>query len=240
MGPITTVIFDMYETLVQNPREGWRAGFEAIIREQNLGVGADLLFKEWSVGDSEFRKNRVLPGVAFRTYYQGWRDCFSGAFAALGLDGDPEASATSFIGYISRREPYPDTMDALKAVQEHWRTAVLSNADDDYLLPNLESLGVEFEHVLSSEKARVYKPLPGLFLAMLKNMTITPQETVYIGDRQFEDVQGASSVGINAVWINRTGDPPDPQLPAPAAQIRTLREIPELLHSWPPKEGLTR
>ena len=234
MSPITTVIFDMYETLVQNPHSLWRVGFEGIIQEQSLGTNPDLLWKEWAPGEAEFRNSRVKPGVPFRSYYQAWRDCFIQAFNNLELSGDPDAAASSFIRYISRRDPYPETVEALKAVQTSWRTAVLSNADDDYLMPNLELLGVDFEAVLSSEKARIYKPLPEFFRKMLNMLNVTPEESVYVGDRQLEDVQGATELGIHAVWINRSADPADPDLPKPAYQISSLLELPRLLENWPP------
>ena len=238
MGRISTVIFDMYETLVKNPQHDWVNGFEAIIHEQALDTSADRLWQEWSAADSEFRASRVRPGVPFRTYYQAWRDCFGHAFTILGIPGDPGSATSSFISYISRRDPYPETSEAVKAVQQQWRTAVLSNADDDYLLPNLELLGLEFEVVLSSEEARVYKPLPGLFRQMLRQLNVAAEASVYVGDRQYEDVQGAKDVGINAIWINRSGALPDPQLPEPAYQIKSLLELPDLLSAWTPaKDG---
>ncbi len=239
MARITTVIFDMYETLVQNPHGSWKVGFEGVIREQSLDTTAERIWQEWSPVEAEFRDSRVRPGVAFRSYYEAWRDCFSHAFGVLGLSGDAHAASRSFIRYISQRDPYPETMDALRAVKSRWRTAVLSNADEDYLLPNLAHLGLEFEAVLTSERARMYKPLPGLFLEMLRMLDVTPEESVYVGDRQLEDVQGASSVGMLAVWINRSGVPMDPQLPEPACQIRSLLELPALLQSWPPAEDGT-
>jgi len=238
MNPITTVIFDMYETLVQNPDYSWKVGFEGIIAEQSLQVDADRLWQEWYPGESEFRASRVTLGVPFRTYHQAWRDCFDQAFRRLGISGDPDAAASTFIKYISRREPYPETVEALQAVQRQWRTAVLSNADDAYLMPNLDLLGLEFEAVLSSEEARVYKPLPGLFQMILRKLNVKAEESVYVGDRQFEDVQGARRVGINPIWINRSGAPPDPELPEPACQIRSLLELPQVLLTWlPAKDG---
>ncbi len=237
MSPITTVIFDMYETLVQNPDHLWKVGFEGIISEQSLQVDADRLWHEWSPGESEFRASRVTPGAPFRTYHQAWRDCFDMAFNRLGVSGDPDAAVSSFIQYISRRDPYPETVEALQTVQRRWRTAVLSNADDAYLMPNLDLLGLEFEAVLSSEEARVYKPLPGLFQKMLRKLNVKAEESVYVGDRQFEDVQGASEVGIGAIWVNRSGAPRDPELPEPACQIRSLLELPQVLQAWPPAKG---
>ena len=47
---------------------------------------------------------------------------------------------------------------------------MLSNADDDYLFPLIESVGWEFQAVLSSEMARAYKPLPSPFFAHYRNV----------------------------------------------------------------------
>ena len=145
----------------------------------------------------------------------------------------PEPAAASW-AFCPGENPIPETVEAIRTVQDGWRTALLSNADDEYLLPNLGLLDLEFEAVLSSEEARIYKPHPKLFRQMLDRLNVAPGQAVYIGDRQYEDVQGASGVGINAVWINRTGEPLNPRLPEPACQINSLLELPGLLTAWPP------
>ena len=235
MSPITTVLFDMYETLVQNPHSLWRVGVQDIIQEQSLDTTPELLWEEWAPGETEFRNSRVQSGVPFRSYFEGWRDCFIRAFDKLNLDGDHDAASRSFIRFISHRDPFPETIEALKIVQSKWRTAVLSNADDDYLLPNLELLGLDFEAVLSSEKVQIYKPLPGLFSKMLDILNVTSDEVVYVGDRQLEDVKGPSELGMHPVWINRSANPAHPDLPKPTYQISSLLELPGLLENWPSK-----
>ena len=239
MSLITTVIFDMYGTLVYNDAELWKASFEKIIEAQGLDISTERLWEEWRTVDHEYRAERVKPETPFHSYYEAWREAFVRAFAVLGLPGDPDAAVDKSISDLSRRDPFPETVQALGAIGQRWRTAVLSNADDIFLLPNLKLLDLDFEEVLSSEEARDYKPQPGLFLQMLSRLGVTPEESVYVGDRQLEDVQGASQVGISAVWINRSGDPPDPELPKPAYQISSLSELPALLNAWPPAEDGT-
>ena len=233
MNQITTVIFDMYETLVQNPPGHWRATFQEIVKDQGYESHVQRLWQEWDAAETEFRESRVKPGVTFRSYFEGWRDNFARAFASLSLAGDAEGASRRTIEDLSRRPPYGETVEALGLVQRGWRTAVLSNADHDFLLPNLERLGVEFDAVLSSEEARDYKPRPGLFQEMLRRLKINPHEAVYVGDRQLEDVQGAQLVGMRAVWINRSETAADPQLPQPDYQINSLLQLPRLLAGEP-------
>jgi len=229
MNGITTVIFDMYETLVENGPHLWQGTFKEIISDQGLPTTVDRLWREWHAVEIKFRDRRILPETPFESYYQGWADCFDQAFRLLKLHGDPEKAASKSILDMSRRSPYSETIEALSAVQRHWRTAILSNADDGYLLPNAAALGLKFEEVLSSEEGRSYKPGPNLFHQMLRKMEVAPSQTVYVGDRQFEDVLGASRVGMRTVWINRSGAPPDPGLPTPDHQISSLLELPGIL-----------
>ena len=229
MSKVTTVIFDVYETLLQNEHHFWHETFDTIIREQRLSISRESLWKAWLQLDQSFRANRIQPGAPFQTYYDGWRECFERTFAALWLEGDASAASRRSFLDLSRRPTYPDTLKALRAVQRGWRTAVLSNADDDYLLPALKRLGFKFDAVLSSEQARAYKPHPSLFQEILNRLGVSPEESVYVGDRQFEDVKGASQIGMRTVWINRGGAPLNPNLPSPDHQIRSLLELPRVL-----------
>jgi FMN phosphatase YigB (HAD superfamily) len=116
MTQITTVIFDMYETLVQNPLHLWRTSFGDIILKQGLDTSVDRLWGEWFTVELEFRNSRVKPDAPFRTYYEAGRDAFARTFTTLGLPGGPEAAARQFIRYISRREPYPETVAAVRTI----------------------------------------------------------------------------------------------------------------------------
>ena len=66
---------------------------------------------------------------------------------------------------------------------------------------------------------------------MLERMGVSPEETAYVGDRQLEDVLGATQVGMHPVWINRDGRPLDPKLPVPPHRISSLLELPKLLEN---------
>ena len=102
-------------------------------------------------------------------------------------------------------DAYPEVAESIAALQRRWTTAILSNADDDYLLPQLKRIGLTFPVVLSSEMIGAYKPHPLPFHRVLEELNLEPPEAVYVGDNPFDDVLGAKGVGMNAVWINRNG-----------------------------------
>ncbi len=225
MPEIKAIIFDMYQTLVQDPSGQWRSSFKTIIEEQGLAATPEQLWQNWHESEEQFRLRRTDPSLPFQTYFDAWAGGFSLAFKSMGLQGDANAATKRFFADLSRREPFPETPQSLREVQARYRTALLSNADDGFLMPNLELLDFEFEAVLSSEMARCYKPQPELFHEMLRRLSLPPEETVYVGDRHYEDVFGASSLGINAVWINRGDRGLRDDLPPPQHQISSLLEL---------------
>jgi HAD superfamily hydrolase (TIGR01509 family) len=83
---------------------------------------------------------------------------------------------------------------------------------------------------VSSSDHGLMKPHPSIFRAALQLLDVPAAEAVMVGDSLRQDVDGALSVGMRAVLLNR-GD-----TAAPAAVgdrrvpvIKSLRELPELL-----------
>jgi len=120
MSQITTVIFDMYETLVENGPHLWQATFQEIIDSQQLPVSTGDLWREWKVAEVNFRNRRLEPDSPFESYFEGWRDCFVKAFRVFGLNGDPEAASHRSILDMSLRAPYEETVEALEAIQDDY------------------------------------------------------------------------------------------------------------------------
>ena len=102
---------------------------------------------------------------------------------------------------------YPEvitTLDALAA--RGLRLGVISNWDER--LPRLISaLGLEahFAALVVSQSVGVEKPHPAIFRAALERLGVSAAETVHVGDRRLEDVEGAEAAGFHALWLARSG-----------------------------------
>ena len=68
MPRITTVIFDMYETLVQNPHGMGKSSFAKIIEQQGLNTTVDDLWENWMPAEAEFQKARLNPDSVSYTH----------------------------------------------------------------------------------------------------------------------------------------------------------------------------
>ena len=234
MARITTVIFDVYETLAVNNTGLWVETCGGICRDQGLSVDPGVFYSRWKALELGFRKERLNmeepeKSPPFKSYYQAWKECFVDVFAQLGLPGDAGAAAQRTVEDMGKREAYGDAVEALPQIQEGWRTGILSNADDAYLFPLLEKIGWDFEVVLSSEGARAYKPLPSAFEQVMGALGVGPEECLYVGDTPFDDILGARGVGMGVAWINRHGASLDGAMPAPDYEVRSLGELPAIL-----------
>lgn len=82
---------------------------------------------------------------------------------------------------------------------------IVSNIDRADILAAIEFHGLNPKDVFTSEDAKSYKPRKELFELALKETGLEADEVLHIGDSLSSDVKGANSVGIKAIWLNRSG-----------------------------------
>ena len=98
---------------------------------------------------------------------------------------------------------------------------IVSNIDRDDILKAIEFHKLKPTGVFTSEDAKSYKPRKELFEFALKNTGLPAEQVVHIGDSLSSDIKGASSVGIKAVWINRSGK----EVPDGVISVGNLLEV---------------
>lgn len=228
---IQAVVFDAFDTLFLNTRNLWRDCFVRICGDQGLSIDPNVLYDAWAVSETDFRNRRVdvltmSPGRPFQTYYEVWHDAFVGAFGTLGVDGDADGAVAYFLQDLGTRPAFPETLSVLEKLREIVPIAILSNADDAFLLPVLDRNGVldAFVTVLSSEEARMYKPATRIFELMLERLGAPAPETLMVGDTLLDDIYGAHVAGMPGAWINRYGAPMNGRV-APTYELRSLEEL---------------
>lgn len=98
---------------------------------------------------------------------------------------------------------------------------VVSNIDRDDVLQAIKYHNLNPTGVFTSEDAKAYKPRKELFEFALKGAELSPDEVLHIGDSLSSDINGASSVGINAIWINRNNR----EVPINVISVNNLLEV---------------
>jgi FMN phosphatase YigB (HAD superfamily) len=104
--------------------------------------------------------------------------------------------------------PFPDSVEVLKTIRAVGiRTGLVTNASSPMWMRDreLKDFGL-IEHLevrLTAGDVGHVKPHPRVFQAALDLLEVKPEEAIYVGDRLHEDVIGAQSVKMRAVWIRR-------------------------------------
>lgn len=98
---------------------------------------------------------------------------------------------------------------------------IVSNIDTKDILEAVAFHGLKPAGIFTSEDAKAYKPGKELFEYALNATGLRADEIVHIGDSLGSDIKGAYSVGIKAVWINRSGK----EIPKGVVAIGNLMEL---------------
>jgi 2-haloalkanoic acid dehalogenase type II len=150
-------------------------------------------------------RNRALDGETgpFRTYREEWTEHFALCFEELGVSGDAAAAHERLVELLIQSKAFPESRRVVESIGRRLPTAMLSNADDDFLHPTLTRNGLAFPVVISSQSAQAYKPHASIFRKLSEEIGLAPERILYVGDSKLADVTGARNAGLQAAWLNR-------------------------------------
>lgn len=109
---------------------------------------------------------------------------------------------------------------------------LISNSDESTISAAIEYTSLPITNLMSSERARYYKPDPRIFEVALKEWGAQPDDCIYVGN-SIADITGAKAAHMNCILFNWEHH----RLPdayQDVQQVSTLHELtkmlPELLH----------
>jgi putative hydrolase of the HAD superfamily len=160
-----------------------------------------------------------------------------GVLERAGIEPTDQLIAT----YLREWEPHtftdPDGIAALRQLRERGvKIGVLSNTmwprswhEDVFRRDGVLDL---IDGAVYSSEIDWTKPHPEAFLAAMGAVGVTsPERCVFVGDRPWDDIHGAKSVGMRAVLIPHS-DVPTFADATPDAVINTLSDLIPLIDSW--------
>ena len=142
----------------------------------------------------------------------------------MGGSGDTYAAAAEMTRAWENAEHfelYDDVLPVLDVLRAHGlKLGLLSNTARD-LDVFVAHHGLVVDAVLTSRVHGKTKPHETIFHAMLERLGVDAADTAMVGDDLHDDVEGARSVGMQALLVDREGRFPD----APN-RLDDLRELP--------------
>jgi 2-haloacid dehalogenase/putative hydrolase of the HAD superfamily len=192
------LLLDFYGTLVAEDDALVVRISEQVAAASGRGASASDVARAWHERFAEICA--AAYGPTFRT--QRKIEVESLAHAAHRFDAaiDVEALAGEMFAYWAAPTPL-DGADAFLR-ESTGPVCVVSNIDTAELHAAMRGLGWDFEHVVTSEGCRAYKPRPEMFRAALAALGCEASEVLHVGDSLGSDVTGAARLGIDVAWVN--------------------------------------
>ncbi|MTG97328.1 MULTISPECIES: YjjG family noncanonical pyrimidine nucleotidase [Myroides] len=122
---------------------------------------------------------------------------------------------------------FDGAIDLLDYLQESYRLHIITNGFNEVQNRKLINSGIYdyFQTITNSENAGVKKPDPKIFQYALSQAQVHVGKTVMVGDNLLADIEGARSVGMDAIYYHPQEVVSDKSL----VQVQELLQIKNLL-----------
>lgn len=217
---IDAVLLDFYGTVVHEDdvivdricatiRQSAKVG----VTEQEIGT------YWWGVFSDGFKRSY---GADFQTQRDLEVASLAQTVERFGAECDADELSRSLFAHWERPSMFDDAVQFLESVDVP--LVVVSNIDRCDIEAAIDYHGLKFEHVITSEDIRSYKPRPELFVAGLAAVDCPADRALHVGDSLTSDLAGAHELGIPVAWINRTGKP-SPVSAGPTFEAQSLADL---------------
>jgi 2-haloalkanoic acid dehalogenase type II len=101
---------------------------------------------------------------------------------------------------------FPDTVEALRELKQHYQLVILSNVDNESFAFSNARLGVAFDAIYTAEDIGSYKPAAANFDYMLTSLAdrgIAKADILHTAESMFHDHKPANAIGLASCWIYR-------------------------------------
>ena len=205
----------------------------AILDPRPVFALVDELYPEKGVELSNLWRTRQFEYTWLRTLshrYSDFRqvtdDALVFAGKALKLELSPQKHARLMETYF-RLRCWADVPAALSSLKKAGiRTALLSNLTSGMLEAGIRNSQLDgmFDHVLSTDRVRVYKPDPHAYQMGVEAFGLNPEQILF-GAFAGWDAAGAKSFGYPTFWVNRQNQPAEQLGVAADASGSTLQDL---------------
>ncbi|MFD0698679.1 HAD family hydrolase [Paenibacillus sp. GCM10027628] len=207
------IFFDMNNTILDR-RQCFDSAFLEVMNDYTARWEPDD--QNWSSQDAlqsyklEWSRHRKAPIRSPISPDELRHVCLRKALQPFPVTVNP-AFTRSFFDQVEEQEDnfvalFPGVEDTLETLSKTYKLAIISNGNRKRLQSNLQKLRltswIDQDRLFSSEKDGPRKPHPAIFEAAMKAMGTTANHSVMVGNSWRNDIVGATSCGMDAIWIH--------------------------------------
>ncbi|MDC3119387.1 haloacid dehalogenase type II [Candidatus Pelagibacter sp.] len=220
MKNIKAIIFDAYGTLfdVNSAAEKCR---------DRIGDKWESFANFWRTTQLEYTWLRSLM-KRHKDFWQITEESLDKSIKTYKIDSSMKNDLLDLYKALS---PYEEVQEVLKKLKEkNFKLAILSNGTPSLLDGLVKSNNFEnlFDDLFSIEQVGIYKPDSKVYDMPIKKYQIQKNDVVFLSANTW-DVSGGGNYGYNSIWVNRNNNIFDNLDFVPKYQIKTLRDLLDIL-----------
>jgi 2-haloacid dehalogenase len=199
LSDYSALSFDCYGTLID-----WETGIVAALAPLLTRSGADhprdAILETFA--RLEVRQQEATPDMVYA-------DLLAAVHGQLAAEWDvprDPAEDAAFGRSIADWPAFPDTVEALRYLKQHFRLIILSNVDRTSFGATNDRLGVTFDAIHTAQDIGSYKPDPRNFAYLVDHVTrqgIPREKLLHVAQSLFHDHVPAQAIGLATAWIDR-------------------------------------
>ena len=220
MKNVKAIIFDAYGTLFDVNSAAEKC-------KDKIGDKWEPVAKFWRPTQLEYTWLRSLMG-RHKDFWQITEDSLNKSMKAFNIASSMKNELLNLYKILS---PYKEVSETLKALKEKKiKLAILSNGTPSLLneLVKRNNLNNLFDDIFSIEEVGVYKPDSKVYDIPVKKYKIKKDEIVFLSANTW-DVSGGGNYGYQAIWVNRNNNIFDNLDYKPTNEIKSLKELTNLI-----------
>ena len=220
MKNIKAIIFDAYGTLFDVNSAAEKC-------KDKIGDKWEGFANFWRTTQLEYTWLRSLM-KRHKDFWQITEDSLDKSMKTYKIDPTMKNELLNLYKSLS---PYKEVHEVLiKLKEKNFKLAILSNGTPSLLDELVKSNNLEnlFDDLFSVEQVGIYKPDSKVYDMPIKKYQIQKNEVYFLSANTW-DVSGGGNYGYNSIWVNRNNNIFDNLDFVPKYQIKTLRDLLDIL-----------
>jgi 2-haloalkanoic acid dehalogenase type II len=199
------ILLDFYGTIVEDIRLPVREICDRISSASAKKIDEAVVVSYW--GKVFARMCSESHGAAFHLQKVLEQLSLKDALSHFDINLDSLVLSQTISDYRAHPRIFPESQSVLSRCL--LPLCLVTNIDNAEIYSAVQYLNLHFNHIVTSEDCKAYKPRKEAFEKALALLGQKAEDVLHVGDSLQSDVKGAQNLGIPVLWIDRRKRPLD-------------------------------